>query len=137
MPDRPVPDVKWPLVQPFWEAAARHELRIQRCQQCGTFRWYPTYTCPKCFIRGGEWALIRGDGRLFSWAVVRQAFLEGMENDVPIVTAIVELPEADNVRFVTRMVNCASEELRIGQRVRVAFQQIPDGPTLPVFEPTR
>src|SRR2546428_769385 len=43
----PVP-VPTPETRPFWEAARRHELWLQRCRACGAYVFYPRAACPRC-----------------------------------------------------------------------------------------
>ena len=41
----PVPN-EW--TKPFWDAAKRGALELQRCQQCGHFQHPPYATCVNC-----------------------------------------------------------------------------------------
>ena len=41
----PLPDVEHPLTRGFWDAAARGELAIPRCADCGRWNWYPRERC--------------------------------------------------------------------------------------------
>ncbi len=107
--DFPLPDTDWEPTREFWAAAARGELVIPRCQACGAYSWYPS---PRCTVCGGEsleWAPMSGRGRLFSWAVVRHAFVEPFRSKVPYVTALVALEEDPAVRLVTNLVDCDPE----------------------------
>src|SRR4051794_18472561 len=99
----PLPDVDEPLTAPFFAAAAADELAIPRCRDCDRFVWYPKDSCPGC---GGplEWTAVSGRGRLFTWAVVRRAFLPAFADRVPFVTALVELDEDPSVRLCTYLV---------------------------------
>ena len=69
----PAPDDE--LTTPFWDAAARHQLAIPRCDGCGAWVWYPRPRCPACDGSALTWTPVSGRGRLFSWTVVRHAFL--------------------------------------------------------------
>ena len=53
----------------------------------------------------------------------------------PYVIAIVALDEDPLVRLTTNIVGCEPDEVHIGQRVRVRFEQH-DDVWLPLFEPT-
>jgi uncharacterized OB-fold protein len=53
---------------------------------------------------------------------------------VPYVVAIVALHEQDDVYLVTDLVNCAVEDVAIGMKVRVLFQQYGDI-YIPLFQP--
>ena len=41
--------------QPFWDAAHRHVLSIQRCKGCGVHIFYPRPACPECGSVELEW----------------------------------------------------------------------------------
>jgi len=99
----PLPDVDDPLVAPFFAAAARDELRISHCGACARFVWYPAPSCPTC---GGplDWVPVSGNGRLFTWVVVRRAFLPAFESMVPFVTALIALDEDPAVRLCSYLV---------------------------------
>jgi uncharacterized OB-fold protein len=53
---------------------------------------------------------------------------------VPILLAIVELPEQKGLRFTTNIVNCEPADLKIGMPVNVLFEQYGEV-WVPVFAP--
>ena len=119
--DFPLPDVDGPPTREFWAGAARGELVIPRCEGCARFVWYPEARCRAC---GGErfaWTRMSGLGRLFSWAIVRRAFIPQLETQVPYVAALVALDEDPAVRLVTRLVDCPADALRVDMPVRAVF----------------
>jgi uncharacterized OB-fold protein len=138
--DFPLPDVGDPLVGTFFAAAAADELRITRCDGCGSFVWYPEDACPSC---GGTlaWVQVRGHGRLFSWAVVRRPFLPAFTDLVPFTTALIALDEAPEVRLCTMVVDAAPETLTVDQPMEVVFRPlrfatVPDREVVvPMFRP--
>ena len=47
---KPLPRPENPeLTKPFWEAAKRHELVMQRCTKCANWIFYPREHCPYSF----------------------------------------------------------------------------------------
>jgi uncharacterized protein len=121
--DFPLPDVDDPLTAPFFAGAARRELVITRCETCGAYVWYPQEACPR---DGGPltWTAVSGRGTLFSWAVVRRAFLPAFEDRVPFVTALVALAEDPAVRLCTYVVGAAPDELVADAAVTVTFRPL-------------
>ena len=121
--DFPLPDVDDPLTAPFFAGAARGELVITRCDGCGDYVWYPQDACPR---DGGAlaWTAVSGRGTLFSWAVVRRAFLPAFEDRVPFVTALVALAEDPAVRLCTYVVDSAPDELVADAPVAVSFRPL-------------
>ena len=57
----------------FYRWAARGELRLQRCADCGTWRHPPRHRCAACGSRASTWEPVSGRGRIFSWTVTHQA----------------------------------------------------------------
>jgi uncharacterized OB-fold protein len=121
--DFPLPDVDEPLTAPFFAAAARGELAIPRCDACDAHVWYPHETCPH---DGGNltWTAVSGRGTLFTWAVVRRAFLPAFEDRVPFVTALVALDEDPAVRICTYVVDTAAADLVADAPVAVTFRPL-------------
>jgi uncharacterized OB-fold protein len=67
---------------------------------------------------------VSGRGRLFSWSVVRHAFLPQFASHVPLITALVTLDEDPDVRVVTIICDCDPAELRCDMPVRVVFRPL-------------
>jgi uncharacterized OB-fold protein len=121
--DFPLPDVDDPLTAEFFAGAARGELVIPRCAECARFVWYPAPECPGC---GGKprWVPVGGDATLFSWAVLRRAFLPAFAEMVPFVTALVALDEDPAVRLCSYIVDAEPEQLRADAPLRVTFRPL-------------
>ena len=121
--DFPLPDVDDALTAPYFAGAARGELMITRCEACDRFVWYPAELCPHC--EGAlAWTAVSGAGTLFSWAIVRRAFLPAFADQVPFVTALVALAEDSAVRLPTYLVDAEPETLRADEPVQVTFRPL-------------
>ena len=121
--DFPLPDVDDALTAPFFAGAARGELVIPRCEACRDYVWYPQERCPR---DGGAltWEPVSGRGALFTWAIVRRAFLPAFEDRVPFVTALVALDEDPSVRLCTYIVDAAPDALVADAPVAVTFRPL-------------
>lgn len=114
---------------PFWEYAARGELRIQACADCGEPRFPPRPCCPHCRSFGSRWRLTSGLGRVWSYVVPHPPLLPAYAALVPYNAAVVELADAPGIRLVGNLVagpgdplgSLAPDRIRIGARVRVVF----------------
>lgn len=122
--DFPLPDTEWEPTRPFWAAAARHTLAIPRCDLCARYVWYPDGACRHCGGTRLTWTQVGGDATLFSWSVVRRAFLPQLRELVPFATGLVALAEDPGVRLVTLLVDCPLEELAVDLPVRVVFRAL-------------
>ncbi len=122
-PPFPLPDPGFEPTRPFWEAAARGELALPRCEACGAWTWYPRESCLRC-AGALTWQAVSGRGTLFSWAVVRRALVEAFADQVPYVTGLVALAEDPALRLVTRIVDCEPEALRVDLPLRAVFRPL-------------
>ena len=119
--------------RPYWEGLAQGELRIQRCDACSRYVFYPRAICPHCSAEKLSWITATGQGTIYSYTVAHQAF-GPYADEVPFVVAIVELEEG--VRMMTRIVDTPPEQVRIGAAVHVTFATISEEITLPYFQLT-
>lgn len=113
----------------FWDAVSDSALLLQRCGSCGRLRHPPGPMCPSC--RSLEWTTTAasGKGTVFSAIVPRYPELPGFA--YPYVVALVELDEG--VRVVANVRHSAPEEVRIGDRVQLFFEDH-GGFRLPQFQ---
>jgi len=118
----------------FWEGCARHELLIQRCGDCGTFRFPPRPMCHNCASMNMEWAKVSGKGEIYSWINVVHPVHPAMIDRVPFAVVLVELDDAPGARLVSNMVDCESEEIEIGMPVQVMFEDVAPEITLYKFK---
>ena len=119
----------------FWEGAKRHELCLQKCQDCGKFHFYPRSICPHCFSYNTEWTRVSGRGKVYSFTVAHKTGLPAFQQDVPYNIAIIELEEG--VRMMSNIVECRNEDLSIDMPVEVVFDDVTPEITLPKFRPRR
>ena len=88
LPISPSPDAA-----PFWEAAARGELVLPRCQSCDQVFWYPRTLCPTCGSRHIEWVAASGHGQVHAFCIHHSSPLPHLRDATPVVTVLVELDE--------------------------------------------
>jgi len=122
---------------PYWEAARRHELRLQRCGGCRAFRFYPGPVCPRCGEEAAEWERVSGGGEVYSYVIVHRATHPVFAADVPYVVALVEISGTGGIRIPSRLVGVTPGEVRIGMAVDVDFEDVTPDCTVPVFRPAR
>lgn len=118
--------------RPFWEAARRHELMLQRCNNCKSYIFYPRAVCPTCMSDELAWEKVSGQGSVYSYTVVHRA-PAAFADDVPYVVAIIQL--AEGPRMLSHVIKCPPAQVRIGMPVQVVFEDVNDEITLPKWEP--
>ncbi|MEU8571439.1 OB-fold domain-containing protein [Streptomyces pathocidini] len=139
MADHPLAPVVDEDGAPFWEYAARGELRVPACLSCGLLRFPPRPCCPHCQSFDGEWRRMSGRGRIWSYVVPHPPLLPAYAEQAPYNAVIVELAEDPLIRLVGNLVAAPDAPLnsmdpsriRIGAPVRAAFAEIAPGVTGP------
>jgi uncharacterized protein len=131
-PPRPVPDPDVSGV-PFWEAAARHELVIQKCASCGVLRHPPRPMCPACNSMDYTFEQASGRGHIWSWVIAHAPVLPSFAEKVPYNVIVVELEEG--VRMIGNLLDLDNDAIEEGMQVTVDFEDIEEGVSLPVWRP--
>ena len=129
-----LPDLEDDDAAPFWQAAARGELLMQACAACGRRRMPPRPMCPGCRSLRQEWVSVSGRGTIWSFVVVHPPLLPAYQELAPYNVITVALDEDPHLRLVGNLVERVDgpinevdpATIRIGQPVRVVFQQIAD-----------
>ena len=125
--------------EPFWEACANGELRIQQCSNCGLLRFPPRPMCPRCQSIESHWELMSGRGRVWSFAVAHPPLLPAFMPLAPYNVVVVELDEDPSIRLVGNLLASPDgainevdpSTIRIGEPVQVVFQPAGEDIALP------
>lgn len=125
---RPVID---PGSEPFWNATKQHRLSIPRCKACDQHHFYPRELCPHCHSDELEWTDVSGRGEIYSYTIARKPAGPAFAADVPYVVAMIALDEGP--RMLTNIITADVDSVRIGDRVRVKFDDVAADLTLPKF----
>jgi uncharacterized protein len=123
-----------PETAPYWEAASRGELCIQRCAACRDYYFYPRPSCPHCGSLDVEWVRVSGKGRLHSY-LINHVPGPGFEDRGPYAIAIVELEEGPRLMSNIVGVENTPEALVLDMELEVDFEHIGDV-AIPVFKPS-
>lgn len=126
----PVPTAE---TQEFWAGCARRELLLQQCQSCSKVQFYPRVLCGSCGHRELAWIRASGRGTVRSFSVVRRPVSTAYAAEEPFVLILVELDEGPTM--MSTLADCAPEQASVGMRVTVAFEDWPEGMTMPRFRP--
>ena len=128
---RPLP-IPTPISEPFWKGLVDHQVKLQQCDDCAAWVFYPRSHCNGCLSPNLTWKGVSGSGTLYSYSVARRPTAPQFADDIPQLIVVVELNEG--VRLNSVMINVAPEELIIGMAVKPVFQRQDTG-TLLYFEP--
>lgn len=112
---------------PFFDAAARDELAIRRCEDCATHLAPEAVACTTCAGTSLAWTTAAGYGRLISWTEVTRAPNAAFAELVPYTVAIVELDEGPWLYLRVE----SDRPLRSEQPVRITFVHSDEGDSYP------
>jgi hypothetical protein len=135
------PTIKDPFAdehtQPFWDAALKGKLVAAKCAHCGTMQLQQQPYCYVCQKRDFVWEELPGTGTIYTFTIVRHPLRPQLAAAVPYVGAIIELDgtQGAGARVMANVIDCDPETVRIGDRVRVAFEKISDTLAVPRFRP--
>jgi uncharacterized OB-fold protein len=134
LPPKPLPEPT-DYSRPFWEACRKHELRVQRCQQCGALIHYPKVHCPHDGCDRFDWVQMSGRGSVYSFIVAQRAFHPGFKADLPYTVAVIELEEGP--RMMSNVIGLDPDDVYIGMPVEVQFEDVNEEFSLPKFRPAK
>jgi uncharacterized OB-fold protein len=118
----------------FWRGGAEGKLQFKRCKACATWIHPPSPVCPSCYGKDLAVAAASGLGTVATFTLNHQPWVPSPDH--PYAIAIVELDEQPGLRLMTNIVGCPAEDVSIGMRVRVVFEEHGDGDVwIPLFEP--
>jgi uncharacterized OB-fold protein len=113
----------------FWTQVNSGILVRPVCLSCGTNFFSPQVLCPTCQSDSWEYQESSGHGCIYSFTVIHRP--PDSSFPTPLIVADIELDEG--WRMFSWIIECESDDVRIGQRVRVTFDDFDTG-TLPVFK---
>ena len=106
----------------FYQFCKDHELRFQRCSECGAWRHMPRESCEACGSFNWKWQPSSGKAKLFTWTVVHRALHPAYAEEVPYTVVVVEMEEG--VRLVSGLVDVRPDDLEIGLPLEVVFEDV-------------
>jgi uncharacterized protein len=125
----PVPSVTSKF---FWDAAKDGKLALQYDPVAQQYQFWPRAISVVTGQQNLEWRVVSGLGRLYSFTVTHVP-TPGFEDRGPYPVGLVELDEG--VRIIANLVKVDPAAIKIGMRVKVAFEQIAPDMNYFAFEP--
>lgn len=113
---KPVPDVQSEHEQEFWDRMVDGEVCVQHCNDCGENVYPPRLRCPDCLSSDVNYQEISGKGTVRGYTIIHRPSLPKFQDEVPIVSAIVRLPEGPSMMG---HVKCDPDQITAGDEVVV------------------
>jgi uncharacterized OB-fold protein len=109
--------------RPWWEALARHELLLQRCDGCGCSRWPARAVCNRCGSLDWRWCGASGEAVVASWIVTHHAFSPAWPT--PYVVVLARLDEQDDLLVPGAFAGAVdAPELAVGRPLVAEYEDV-------------
>lgn len=115
--DRSVEEVMPRLEREFLSGVGDNSIKIQQCEACENFIFYPRIVCPSCWSTKLRWKEIGGGGTLYSYTEVHRG-PKKFQAEIPYIVGIVTLDEGP--RTFARIVGSSKGALKVGARVALS-----------------
>jgi hypothetical protein len=125
-----------PDTEAFWEATKNQELLYQQCNVCDTVVFTPRAHCTNCGSSDLARKVSKGEGTVYTYSVVRQNRNPSFADLGAYALAYIDLDEG--FRMLSNVVGVQNPltDVKVGQRVKVTFEQQNEGEYLiPLFTP--
>lgn len=119
---------------PFWAAVREHRLTLQRCDECGRYRFPARPICPDCRSWKFTWPEVSGRGRVLSWVVTHHVTHPAFARQLPYEVLFVELAEQPGLAMYGNL-RPAGAPVTSGMPVRAVFEDLTDAVTLVQWAP--
>ena len=109
------------------------KLMLQHCLACDHVQHPPEDICIWCQSDNFDYVESEGAGEVYSYVLPHHPPNERLTARVPYNIVLVQLDDYPHVRIVGNLIDTAPDEVHIGIRVRVTWEEIPDpngGPTI-------
>lgn len=126
----PTPDEQ---TQPWFDALKQHQLLLQYFPSADHYQYPFSDRCTQDWSTEWEWRPSNGDGELYTWVRMHQLYHPSWKESLPYNLAVVQLDEGP--RMQTTLINVDPDDIHVGMRVKVFFDDVTDDITLPKFEP--
>jgi uncharacterized OB-fold protein len=122
--------------EPFWLAAAEGRLSVPQCDNCGTVVVPPKPYCYSCLGQSFTWIDLPGTGTIYTFTVIRHPLHKGLADVVPYVSGIIEMDgtQGAGARLMGNIIGREPDDVRIGDKVKVAFEPLSDSYAMMRFE---
>jgi len=110
---------------PFWEGLERGAFVVQRCRECGTFRFPARARCLSCGSSDADWQEASTAGTVYSTTTVNRAVFPDIPPPYDVVVCQMEI----GITFFAR----AENTLPIGSRADLRMVREADSGFIPFF----
>ncbi len=120
--------------QPFWDGAKKKQLWLQYDPVSKRYQFWPRTCSVRTGKRNLKWRKTSGKGTLYSYTDTYVG-PPGFADRTPYLVGLIELDEG--VRIIANLVNLKAEDVKVGMKVKVAWEKLSDDINYFAFEPAK
>jgi hypothetical protein len=109
--------------QPFWDFVGKRQLRLQKCDSCGHFRYPPGPVCPECLGERYSWTELSGRGRVLAWTTFHRQYF----SELPVPYTVVSVATKEGPLMIGNFVNAPASILKLDLPVRAVYEEAQSG----------
>lgn len=118
-----------PTIETFYRYINEGKLMGVKCKKCGKVMVPPKPLCENCMAKEVEWIQLKGEGEVISYTIIHVPPTQ-FASMAPYAVAVVKLVEGPKIPGIIKGVT-QPDQLRVGMRVKVIFEQAPLPQTWP------
>lgn len=105
--------------KPMWASIERGAMELQKCGECGEFRYPPAPICPHDLSDKAEWTRVSGRGTILSWVIFHKQYFE--DHVPPYNSVAIQLEEGPIV--VSQLRGDEPEGSWIGEPIELTYAE--------------
>jgi uncharacterized OB-fold protein len=113
---KPIPETASHHEEEFWQLVTEETVCVQHCAACGHNAYPPRLVCPNCYADEWDFQEIDGTGEVYGYTAIHRPSRPQYDDEVPIVSAIVDLPEGPRMMGA---VDCDIDDIEVGMTVEL------------------
>ena len=121
-----------------YKGLLQKKLLINKCQNCGYWIYPHRPLCPKCWSEDLVPTEVSGKGTIYLYTILHQGrAIPGVDyakSPHPVIA--VELPEREGLRYLSTIIDCPLDEIRVGMPVEMVWIDREGVPAV-VFRPIK
>jgi len=113
-------------VWPFYENLKQGRFTTTKCKDCGHVMFPPRVLCPECYSENLEYIDLPKKGKVIVFSEEVKGIPLGFSS--PLIHAVIDLGVDPVRRLVSKVVNCPTGKLKVGDELKFTVFQVPPMP---------
>jgi len=116
----------------WWKGVEEDRILFQTCDACGAVNFYPRIRCVKCLSSKLAWRESTKQGTVYACTRVHRAPSADLADQAPYYVVLADMD--DGFRLMARLRKSSGQDIAVGSRLTVVFEETGKGRKVPCFE---